>query len=62
MCIFDYVLNPCVLLGNKYFFIVIVIVIVIIGSLFSKIVHSNLNEQGNIFFFMNEYQSHLNHQ
>ena len=30
MCIFDYVLNPCVLLGNKYFFIVIVIVIVIV--------------------------------
>ena len=29
MCIFDYVLNPCVLLGNKYFFIFIVIVIVI---------------------------------
>ena len=28
MFIFDYVLNPCVLLGNKYFFIVIVIVIV----------------------------------
>ena len=26
MCIFDYALNPCVLLGNKYFFIVIVIV------------------------------------
>ena len=24
MCIFDYVLNLCVLLGNKYFFIVIV--------------------------------------
>ena len=34
MCIFDYVLNPCVLYGNKYFFIVIVIVIFIV-ALFS---------------------------